>query len=338
VGRLSCGSLQNSITNYVYGKTHPESVTWHELKQFIITNFLGQDEMDYLRTQLQQLHQSSYEPTEAFTRRFFELAEKAYSPEQLKLPLISAKIIKDFIQSLSSTSVKTQIFLQKPDTFQKARDAAMTASRAYTLAFEQSQPLVHYGQMQSAVKQLAASTPPTLETRNIENMDCSALNFTAKPALTSHNNPEALITKIASLTEAVSLMGKNVNKIEAALFKARTTPTAPAPPRQPYTTPAPPAPAAPTAPPPNTRPNRKFNPRPQRNQYTTDNRDVVCFYCMRKGHKKPACPVLNQKIPIVNQIAALEEQISDLHLVAAVESQDEALQKDFLIEDPEEES
>ena len=131
IGYLATGSLAVQIWGYIQSTA---DATWAGAREAIISAFLNEDEREYLRSKVEKVTQNPYEDSREYGRRYREAVNRAYEPADLQLPLIVERLTKQFVQGLRDKSVRTQVFLQRVPTLERAIEAANTAARAVCLA------------------------------------------------------------------------------------------------------------------------------------------------------------------------------------------------------------
>ena len=131
IGYLATGSLAVQIWGYIQSAA---DATWARAREAIIAAFLNEDEREYLRSKVEKVTQNPYEDSREYGRRYREAVNRAYEPADLHLPLIVERLTKQFVQGLRDKSVRTQVFLQRVPTLERAIEAANTAARAVCLA------------------------------------------------------------------------------------------------------------------------------------------------------------------------------------------------------------
>ena len=165
LGALVSGSLATEIRKYVWTE-HNGDRTWEQIKTHIGDTFLGEDEPQHKRDLVEKCRQTAYETTREYSRRFAELVNKAYTPEQQADPIRTERIVKLYVEGIKNANVRVQTHLVRPASLDDAIAQALATSRALEMAGDAKTPKKH------------VSFP---EERVEEDMECGAMTGHATP-------------------------------------------------------------------------------------------------------------------------------------------------------------
>ena len=118
------GSLRKEIELYIRefmtaNRVAREEVPWPNIREHVVKSFLNVDEAAALRDSVDHLHQSSFESEASFTRKFRDLAQKAYPvPRNVDQSRI---LVKAYARGLRSTGMAVKMIEQaNPQTLPQA--------------------------------------------------------------------------------------------------------------------------------------------------------------------------------------------------------------------------
>ena len=118
------GSLRKEVELYIREfmtarHVASEEVPWPEIREHVIKSFLNVDEAAALRDSVDHLQQSAFETETSFTRRFRDLAQKAYPvPRYIDQSRI---LVKAYARGLRSTGLAVKMIEQtNPQTLPQA--------------------------------------------------------------------------------------------------------------------------------------------------------------------------------------------------------------------------
>ena len=129
VGYLSKGALRNAIAAYIQQVVLPALPTWIGAVEHISRIFLDEDETKHLRTQAEQIKQSTYMDTREYALKYEVAICKAYTPAELVIPLVQERIVETFIRGLREIYTRTHTYQSNPQTLKDAIHHANSASR-----------------------------------------------------------------------------------------------------------------------------------------------------------------------------------------------------------------
>lgn len=214
IGGIVSGGLAQHIRNIVFSGESPVT-TWDDLKAKISKAFLGEEEPQFLRDVVLKNFQAPSESVREYGRRFVNDANRAFSAEEQRVPLVMESLIQTFIRGILAPSVRVQAFQSKPTSLEAAVTAAVNF--AYSLEQAQYQTDPHTG--------FAPYQPERVETP----MDQSAMDMSAAfprgrndpwkrdtkppPSSSPNSDPIAQIKKdVASLVKDVKELKLNAPK------------------------------------------------------------------------------------------------------------------------------
>ena len=133
VGYLAQGALANLILTHLEGAGQAQR-TWDSVKAAITSGILSEDEAEWLRKRVSTMTQRPYEDSREYGRRFQEAVRKAYSQQELNMQVVRETVVGQFVNGLRDRSVRTQVYLSRPQDLVRAVDLANQAARAVSLA------------------------------------------------------------------------------------------------------------------------------------------------------------------------------------------------------------
>ena len=139
IGYLLKGDLDLAVRDYI--RECPYGITWEEIRAFIATNFLDQDEQEYLRKRVDTVRQAVHQYVRDFAVVFDQKVKAAYQPAERAVPLMQERLIQTFVDGHASREIRRQCHAACPQTLADAYAVATTANRADQLAGRQEEPM-----------------------------------------------------------------------------------------------------------------------------------------------------------------------------------------------------
>ena len=116
-------------------------LTWDMIKAEAKRQFLEIDEDESLRENVDNMVQGAHEETQSYVQRYQQALRVAYTAQDLAVPLVRDRIIRNFIKGIRNFEVRKQVHLARPGTLDQVFHEVMTAQRAVELA-NQGGPLI----------------------------------------------------------------------------------------------------------------------------------------------------------------------------------------------------
>ena len=110
VGCLCTGVLNDFILSYL-GTLQDGQKTWVNIRAGINNRFLGEDERAYQRSMLEQIIQAPLEDAKTYGERFKTQMLRAYTAQELGVPVVMESLVKLFLYNLHSDAIRTQVYM-----------------------------------------------------------------------------------------------------------------------------------------------------------------------------------------------------------------------------------
>ena len=111
IGYLSKGPLRNSISDLIERRGQaqpPQPVTWVVVREHIIEAFLDEDEPEHRRHKVDLLKQLPYQDSREYGIKYISSVQKAYTIQELAVPLVMERLVRNFIGGLRDREVRAQ--------------------------------------------------------------------------------------------------------------------------------------------------------------------------------------------------------------------------------------
>ena len=289
------GPLRRAYERFMSGQADRQAVTWAAIRTHVRAAFLTMDEDEYLRSQIEKVHQTAYETNVAYGRRFQESADRAY-PVAGRVPAEERVLLTAYIKGFRNKEIVRRLVQEtRPETLANA----LTAVETFTADEERFK---RYGWLPRAEEPMEVGAvddtsrlKDTLDllTRRVAGLQTSFGDMAAGIVNRKDRTTEAEVASVGggdSLSQSVKKLEKSVECIQKSFtqlagemrrMKTSERPQDRTPRERPQKKPA----ARPTD-------------GPTRSAATggrvTPGRDAktgrtICFYCKKPGHFKRDC-------------------------------------------------
>lgn len=152
-GYLSKGPLRQCIAAR---REQPQEdlVTWEEIVQQVRVTFLNDDEAEILRDRVEKIRQQPYQDTREYGVKFMTGMNRAYTAEELQTPLVMQRLVNIFINGLRDKEVRTQVYLERPQTVAHASTHANSTARAVIRAEPRQEEAMDVGAVPTTTSKL----------------------------------------------------------------------------------------------------------------------------------------------------------------------------------------
>lgn len=120
------GSVGDFIKRYLTEiEASGELPSWNDLKQFLKNRFAEIIDSQHALAIMRNMRQNSNESVQIFAERSLQVAEDAYTSENLEHEIIQKQLVDIFTDGLSFDFLRMKVLRENPKTFENAVQVAM---------------------------------------------------------------------------------------------------------------------------------------------------------------------------------------------------------------------
>ena len=217
LGFLTRDVLRESILAYI--RAHPAG-NWLDVKAYIQDTFLEENELEFQRSQLERIQQSTFETVRDYSQKYVKALARSYTAVQLQDPIHLERVVKGYVRGLNSGDVREKVYDSQPQTLPEAMDRAHACARSRKLRAERNGPNLEPEYRPARQKPAPARVEEAMDV-GIFNLTPEDIDYVRLPAIKQTAAPpdEALVKQVDNLDKKF----KGVQKQMASFLRMQET-------------------------------------------------------------------------------------------------------------------